>query len=101
MEITRVPVEGYEEVYRAHDPRCGLTAFIAVHDTTLGPALGGCRMWHYSYEDDAMTDVLGLDRERTRAWTLGRLLQNAIWEVEEGRTLEPSDLEIARRLKGV
>ncbi|EKX62170.1 hydroxyurea phosphotransferase [Streptomyces ipomoeae] len=48
---------------------------------------------------DAMTDVLGLDRERARAWTLGRLLQNVIWNVEEGREPGPDDLEIARRLR--
>ena len=65
MEITQLPVEGYEEVYRAHDPRAGLTAFIAVHDTTLGPALGGCRMWHYSREEDAITDALRLSRGMT------------------------------------
>ncbi|WP_149824676.1 aminoglycoside phosphotransferase family protein [Streptomyces tailanensis] len=48
---------------------------------------------------DAMTEVLNLDRERARAWTLGRLLQNAVWEVEEGRPLQADDLEIARRLR--
>ena len=58
MEIRRKPIEGYEEVYRCTDPRTGLLAYIAVHDTTLGPALGGCRMWHYSREEDALTDVL-------------------------------------------
>ncbi|MDX3584443.1 aminoglycoside phosphotransferase family protein [Streptomyces europaeiscabiei] len=47
---------------------------------------------------DAMTDVLSLDRDRARAWTLARLLQNAIWEIEEGRPLDPDDLELARRL---
>ena len=65
MEITRVNVPGYEEVYRAVDPRCGLRALIAVHDTTLGPALGGCRMWHFSREDDALTDVLRLAKGMT------------------------------------
>jgi len=65
MEITRIPVEGYEEVYRATDDRTGLKAFIAVHDTTLGPTLGGCRMWHYSREEDAVTDVLRLSRGMT------------------------------------
>jgi leucine dehydrogenase len=65
MEIARIAVEGYEEVYRAHEPKAGLTAFVAVHDTTLGPALGGCRMWHYSYEEDARTDVLRLARGMT------------------------------------
>ncbi|MEV6292192.1 aminoglycoside phosphotransferase family protein [Streptomyces sp. NPDC050743] len=48
---------------------------------------------------DAMTEVLGLDRERARAWTLGRLLQNALWDVEDGRPLEDRQLEIARRLR--
>jgi len=65
MEITRVNVPGYEEVYRAVDQRVGLRALIAVHDTTLGPALGGCRMWHFTREDDALTDVLRLARGMT------------------------------------
>ncbi|WP_436850073.1 aminoglycoside phosphotransferase family protein [Streptomyces monashensis] len=47
---------------------------------------------------DAMTDVLGLDRERARAWTLGRLLQNALWDVADGYPVEECQLEIARRL---
>lgn len=51
-------------------------------------------LWRF----DAMTEVLGLDRERARAWTLGRVLQNALWEIEDGRPLEPADLELARRL---
>ncbi|MFI2203686.1 aminoglycoside phosphotransferase family protein [Streptomyces sp. NPDC020192] len=48
---------------------------------------------------DAMTDVLGLDRERARAWTLGRLLQNALWDMEDGRPIEERQLETARRLR--
>jgi len=48
---------------------------------------------------DAMTDVLGLDRARARAWTLGRLLQNTLWDVQDGRAPEPHQLEIARRLR--
>ncbi|MDN3023445.1 aminoglycoside phosphotransferase family protein [Streptomyces sp. S.PB5] len=48
---------------------------------------------------DAMTDVLALDRARARAWTLGRVLQNCLWEIEDGRPLEPEQLEIARRLR--
>ncbi|MFF4711187.1 aminoglycoside phosphotransferase family protein [Streptomyces eurythermus] len=47
---------------------------------------------------DAMTDILGLDRARARAWTYGRLLQNALWDVEDGRPIEPRQLEIARLL---
>ncbi|GAA2293128.1 aminoglycoside phosphotransferase family protein [Streptomyces kunmingensis] len=47
---------------------------------------------------DAMTEVLGLDRERARAWTLGRVLQNALWDVEDGRELSDDGMEIAVRL---
>ncbi|MFI5885357.1 aminoglycoside phosphotransferase family protein [Streptomyces sp. NPDC051554] len=49
---------------------------------------------------DAMTEVLGLDRDRARAWTLGRVLQNALWAVEDGRPPSPDHLEIGRRLRG-
>ncbi|MFI1723223.1 aminoglycoside phosphotransferase family protein [Streptomyces sp. NPDC020489] len=48
---------------------------------------------------DAMTGEMGLDRARARAWTLGRVLQNCLWEIEDGRPLEPERLEIARRLR--
>ncbi|WP_411978464.1 aminoglycoside phosphotransferase family protein [Streptomyces sp. N50] len=48
---------------------------------------------------DAMTEVLGLDRDRARAWTLGRVLQNALWAVGDGRPPSPDHLEIARRLR--
>ncbi|MGW3120703.1 aminoglycoside phosphotransferase family protein [Streptomyces sp. NPDC001107] len=52
-------------------------------------------LWRF----DAMTDVLSLDRPRARAWTLGRLLQNTLWDMEDGRAPDPRDLEIARRLR--
>ncbi|MFJ1974297.1 aminoglycoside phosphotransferase family protein [Streptomyces sp. NPDC087903] len=48
---------------------------------------------------DAMTDVLRLDRARARAWTLGRVLQNCLWETGDGRPPEREQLEIARRLR--
>ncbi|MFE9706738.1 aminoglycoside phosphotransferase family protein [Streptomyces sp. NPDC005930] len=50
---------------------------------------------------DAMTDVLGLDRERARAWSLGRVLQNILWNVEDGDPLEPQQLEIGRLLRAL
>ncbi|WP_409237837.1 aminoglycoside phosphotransferase family protein [Streptomyces sp. PA5.6] len=53
-------------------------------------------LWRF----DAMTEVLALDRERARAWTLGRVLQNALWEAEDGRPMVADDMEIARRLLG-
>lgn len=65
MDITDISVEGYEKVVRAFDADSGLTAFIAVHDTTLGPALGGMRMWPYESEEAARIDVLRLARGMT------------------------------------
>jgi len=53
-------------------------------------------LWRF----DAMSEVLGLDRERAKAWTLGRVLQNALWEIEDGRALDEEDLEVARLLLG-
>lgn len=66
MEITDIPVEGYERVARCIDRDSGLHALIAVHDTTLGPALGGMRLWNYESEDDALFDVVRLAKGMTR-----------------------------------
>jgi len=52
----------HEQVVYLHDKETGLKAFIAVHDTSLGPAAGGCRMWNYDNEVDALNDVLRLSR---------------------------------------
>ncbi|WUB63605.1 aminoglycoside phosphotransferase family protein [Streptomyces sp. NBC_00582] len=49
---------------------------------------------------DTMTGVMGLDRDRARAWTLGRLLQNTLWRTEDGTPPSPAELEIGRRLLG-
>ncbi|MFJ8191069.1 aminoglycoside phosphotransferase family protein [Streptomyces sp. NPDC096094] len=48
---------------------------------------------------DAMTDILGLDRQRARAWSLGRVLQNSLWNVQDGDPLEAEQLEIGRLLR--
>ncbi|MFD3379921.1 MULTISPECIES: aminoglycoside phosphotransferase family protein [unclassified Streptomyces] len=49
---------------------------------------------------DLLTETLGLDRERARAWTLGRVLQNSLWQVEEGEGLDAGQVAIARGLLG-
>ena len=55
----------HEQVVFCSDKATGLKAIIAIHDTTLGPALGGCRMWPYKSEEDAVKDVLRLSRGMT------------------------------------
>ena len=59
----QVEVEGYENVYRYIDE--GFHAFIAIHSTRLGPALGGCRIHQYNTDDDALTDALRLSKGMT------------------------------------
>ncbi len=56
---------GHEQVIFNYDKTTGLKAIIAIHDTTLGPALGGCRMWPYENEQAALTDALRLSRGMT------------------------------------
>lgn len=60
-----VAAREHEQVIFCHDPVSGLKAIIGIHNTTLGPALGGCRMWSYEKEEDALKDVLRLSRGMT------------------------------------
>ncbi|MBC2259303.1 Glu/Leu/Phe/Val dehydrogenase [Listeria booriae] len=65
MLFERMEKYDYEQVVFCHDKVSGLKAIIAIHDTTLGPALGGCRMWPYETEEEALEDVLRLARGMT------------------------------------
>src|SRR5579862_6593919 len=55
----------HEQLVFCSDKNSGLRAIIAIHDTTLGPALGGARMWNYNSVEDAITDALRLSRGMT------------------------------------
>ncbi|WP_436639230.1 Glu/Leu/Phe/Val dehydrogenase dimerization domain-containing protein [Microbaculum sp. FT89] len=57
--------DGHQQVDFRIDQKTGLRSIIAIHDTTLGPALGGCRMWPYANDMDALDDVLRLSRGMT------------------------------------
>jgi leucine dehydrogenase len=57
--------DGFEQVLFCHDRYTGLRSIIAIHDTTLGPSLGGVRMWPYASEDEALLDCLRLARGMT------------------------------------
>lgn len=56
---------GHEQVVFCRHPETGLKMIIAIHDTTMGPALGGCRMMPYNSTDAALEDVLRLSRGMT------------------------------------
>ncbi len=55
----------HEQVVFCNEESCGLKAIVAIHDTTLGPALGGVRLWKYASEEDALVDCLRLARGMT------------------------------------
>lgn len=63
----------HEQVVFCSDKDSGLKAIIAIHSTTLGPALGGCRMWNYASEQEAVTDVLRLSRGMTYKASIANL----------------------------
>lgn len=63
--ITQMEEFDHEEVVFFQNKDVGLRAIVAIHNTTLGPALGGCRMWPYASEDEALNDVLRLSRGMT------------------------------------
>ena len=66
MEIfDQMGTSGHEQLVMCSDPEIGLKAIIAIHDTTLGPACGGTRMWPYESEVEAVQDALRLSRAMT------------------------------------
>ncbi|KLU66237.1 leucine dehydrogenase [Desulfosporosinus acididurans] len=66
MDIFRyLETYDYEQLIVCQDRTSGLKAIICIHDTTLGPALGGTRMWNYASEEEAILDALRLARGMT------------------------------------
>jgi leucine dehydrogenase len=63
--FAKVAQMGHEQVVFCSDESTGLKAIIGIHNTVLGPALGGTRMWNYASEQEALTDVLRLSRGMT------------------------------------
>jgi leucine dehydrogenase len=77
MSIFSSPAfEAHEGVHAFFDEASGLKCFIAVHSTARGPAAGGCRMWPYATEQDAMDDALRLSRAMS--------YKNAVADIELG-----------------
>ena len=65
MLFETLATTGHEQVVFCHNHDAGLQAIIAIHNTTLGPALGGVRMRPYASTDEALADVLRLSRTMT------------------------------------
>ncbi|SFB94496.1 leucine dehydrogenase [Halobiforma haloterrestris] len=65
MVFDSIDDRGHEQVSYFTDPETGLKAIVAIHDTALGPSLGGTRFYDYETEDDALEDVLRLSEAMT------------------------------------
>lgn len=63
--FNHVEFDNHEQVVFCHDKESGLKAIIAIHSTKLGPAVGGCRLWDYASDDEALVDVLRLSKGMT------------------------------------
>lgn len=69
----KIQTDNYEQVIFCNDSRLGLKAIIAIHNSALGPATGGCRMWNYRSEEEALTDVLRLSKGMTYKASISEL----------------------------
>jgi len=63
--FTTIATFGHEQILYGYDASCGYRGIIAIHDTRLGPALGGTRFWQYANTDEATIDALRLARGMT------------------------------------
>lgn len=101
------PLVGQREPWLAIDPNPlagdpGFVLLAALHNRWEAAVATGDVARAVRRRFDLMTDVVGLDRDRAACWTLGRILQNALWEFDHGDTIwhtEP-DRVIARTLLG-
>jgi leucine dehydrogenase len=73
LVLKELKVEGFKKVVKVVDDSCGLQALIAIHDTTLGPALGGIRFYPYKNFEDALFDVKRLSKGMTHKSAVAEL----------------------------
>ncbi|MGG4403737.1 Glu/Leu/Phe/Val dehydrogenase dimerization domain-containing protein [Paenibacillus amylolyticus] len=87
--------EGMEELIFCHDADSGLRAVIAIHNTVLGPALGGCRYWTYASEEEAVRDAVKLAKGMTYKNAISGLPYGGgkvvIWDVPFAKNAKPDE----------
>jgi leucine dehydrogenase len=93
--------DAHEEVVFHHDAASGLRAIVAIHNTRLGPGVGGCRVFPYATDDEAVTDVLRLSRAMTYKAAMAGLKQGggkAVVIADPRRTKTPAMMRAMGRL---
>ncbi len=71
MKLTEISEAGWHKIVRAQDPETNLDAIISVHDITLGPSCGGCRVFPYASFEDGLRDAKNLSRGMTYKNAMG------------------------------
>lgn len=99
MNVTLSPsYDGHQEVVFIDDAETGLNAIIAIHNTNLGPAVGGCRMFPYANKAEALEDVLRLSRGMTYKSALAGLPMGGGKAVIIGDPLSDKSPEMLRKM---
>jgi len=108
LEIQELEIDGYEKVIHAIHSGTGLNCFIAIHDTTLGPAMGGTRIFPYENEKKALEDALLLAKAMTYKSALaetglggGKAVIIANPEAVKTKSFLHSYAEVVNHLKGL
>jgi len=78
----------YEQLVMCQDQTSGLKAIICIHDTTLGPALGGTRMWNYDCEEDAIPATELANEKLKNSRVANMIILGAFVELTGAVTLE-------------
>lgn len=73
LKMEKISIKGYEQVIKITDKKANLQAIIAIHDTALGPALGGTRIYPYASFEEALEDVLRLSKGMTYKSAIGEV----------------------------
>lgn len=93
-----IEFDNHEHVAFHHDKKTGLKAIIAVHNTKLGPSLGGCRMWPYGNSGEALTDVLRLSAGMSYKAAMANLPQGGGKAVIIGNPREHKSSELMQAM---
>ena len=86
---------GHEQLVISQDPGANYVGIVAIHDTTLGPALGGTRLWNYAKIEDALVDALRLARGMTYKSAVAGLPLGGGKSVIIGEPARLAELDIA------
>ena len=88
--------EGFEQVIFCNDQDIGLRAIISLHSTVLGPATGGCRVWNYKNEEEALKDALRLSQGMTYKASISGLSMGGGKAVIIGDTTKKTPQQLQR-----